>query len=93
LVLYLHGSDGCGTDNRTHVERSRFFLLFASSANQRKQPYFLLAPQTAGGWDSVADRVIELLTDLESRYSLDPDRIYVTGISLGGLGTTDLRTP
>jgi predicted esterase len=40
------------------------------------------------GWDSETLKL--LIEDLTLRYHLDPDRIYVTGVSMGGVGTWDL---
>ncbi len=34
--------------------------------------------------------VVELIGDLQKQYNIDPDRLYATGISMGGYGTWDL---
>lgn len=88
LVLSLHGMGECGSDNRRQVE-GQGFLAFASPENQQKQPCFLLAPQSPGDWMDVVDRVLDLITNLQTRYSIDPGRLYVTGLSMGGWGTFD----
>ena len=36
------------------------------------------------------EAVLELLDEIEEEYSTDPDRYYVTGLSMGGFGTWDL---
>ena len=89
LVLSLHGAGDCGTDNRRQVEGQPGFTAFASPENQAKQPCFLLAPQSPGDWMSVVDQVLDLLTHLQAHYSIDPDHLYVTGLSMGGWGTLD----
>src|SRR5262249_47994115 len=37
-------------------------------------------------------QLLGLLTNLESQYSLDTNRIYITGLSMGGIGTWDQIT-
>src|SRR5262249_39546406 len=37
-------------------------------------------------------QLLGLLTNLESQYSLDTNRLYITGLSMGGIGTWDQIT-
>jgi predicted peptidase len=83
LVLFLHGAGERG-DNldlvKTHgppklVEEGRPF------------PFLLASPQCPADewWDIAAlGALVEVLT---KEYRVDPNRIYLTGISMGGYGT------
>ncbi len=82
LVLFLHGAGESGTDLarvKTHgppklVEQGREF------------PFILVSPQcSTRGWNP--DTLNALLDDLIRTYRVDPDRVYVTGLSMGGYGT------
>jgi predicted peptidase len=90
LVLFLHGSGERG-DNlhmvahhgpSKHVEEGQHF------------PFILVSPQCpAHGWWSREPDVhalAELLDEIESNYAVDPDRVYVTGLSMGGYGVWSL---
>ena len=53
-------------------------------------PFIVIFPQSSGGWsaDSVyADDVISALDDVIKNYSVDQDRVSLTGLSTGGYGT------
>ncbi len=82
LVLFLHGAGESGTDLakvKTHgppklVEAGREF------------PFILVSPQCATrGWNS--DTLNALLDTLIKKYRVDKDRVYLTGLSMGGYGT------
>jgi poly(3-hydroxybutyrate) depolymerase len=92
LVLFWHGSSRCGTDNTNQLaDYGQYSFLTAS--NLAKWPCFHLSPQ----WPSsmlpregdlgLADCATNLLSYLETQYSIDPDRIYVTGLSMGAYTT------
>ena len=94
LVLFLHGAGERGTDNRLQITGQSGVLAFLFNENQAKQPCFLAAPQcpASGNWvDGVRHpQLVALIAALKTEFNLDADRVYVTGLSLGGAGTWDL---
>ena len=92
LLIFLHGGGGVGQD----IERIARQTRFLQPALQRNSIQSLLvAPQAAksprkaggssGGWQVAAPDL--LLAHLLETLPVDPDRIYLTGISMGGYGT------
>lgn len=92
LVLFLHGAGERGTDNRSQLRVHPAPLEFLSESHQAKHPTFMVAPQCPNGasWFSldVRNAVFALVESLMEEFKLDSDRIYVTGLSMGGFGTT-----
>jgi MYXO-CTERM domain-containing protein len=97
LVVFLHGSGEAGTDNRLQISKnigtSTPGSVFTTAANQAKFPTFFIAPQTPNkdsAWLSGTPQVLatlKLITALEAEFSIDPGRLYLTGLSIGGRGT------
>ncbi len=100
LVLWLHGSAGRGDDNEKQITGGNTpgATIWTKPENQAKNPAFVVAPQCPVGeyWTSTnaelrpsgqMEMVVELLKDLQKQYSVDADRLYVTGQSMGGYGT------
>ena len=85
LVLFLHGSGERGRD----LNRVRLQGLPRELEIGRDLPAHVLAPQCPEGvwWEDVAARLSALLDNVEGRLSIDPDRVLVTGLSMGGFGT------
>ena len=96
LVLFLHGSGERGSDNRLQLTGQTAPLVFADTPNQTKHPSFMVAPQCPldGAWnDSIREgQVLEMMNALMAQYSIEADRVYVTGLSMGGFGTWDYIT-
>ena len=103
LVLYLHGGGGRGEDNRKQIEGGNGYLvdLLVSRSTQLKNPSIVVVPQSPGeGWvgqDSITPTsylslVLDLIKNLESSYSIDVNRRYVLGQSMGGFGTFAIIT-
>lgn len=68
----------------TDVESTRYFPAF------KPVGYIAAAPYARGtaGYQGIAEMdVYEMLDDLKSRFLIDEDRIYLTGLSMGGGGT------
>jgi predicted peptidase len=89
LVIYLHGRGGdVMTPDQPWDARS-----FSDEDNQRKNPCIVIAPQCPKeqGWDGKnADALVGIIGDLVKNLSVDKDRIYLTGYSMGGWGTFHL---
>lgn len=85
LILFLHGAGERGTDLDKVKAHSPF-----TYKNLMTEEVAILAPQCPEGvyWDTKA--VYELLQNIIKNYSVDQDRIYLTGLSMGGWGSWKL---
>src|SRR5438046_1061489 len=83
LILYLHGGSLRGDD----VERLRTLGLPHKVESEPDFPFIVVSPQCPAGevWTDV--QAIDGLLDRVVRdYRIDPQRIYITGHSMGGRG-------
>jgi len=107
LILFLHGSGECGTNNISQIKAGVPSLL--KSLLKQPEPVMILAPQCPPGMENwwvtkiarTADYAaakepspslevaLELCRHLVETKQADPDRLYITGLSLGGFGTWD----
>ncbi|MFZ5616444.1 MAG: discoidin domain-containing protein [Pseudomonadota bacterium] len=83
LLLFLHGSGERG-DDISQVKIHGPPKLIDQGADM---PFIVASPQLADGeqWDT--DALAGLLETLLRETPADPDRVYMTGLSLGGHGT------
>lgn len=89
--MFLHGAGERGKDNKAQLRHG--VADFVSDASQKQHPCFVLAPQCSRGvwWmdEGTHAMYVELVEKVRDQYPIDPDRIYVTGLSMGGYGTWD----
>lgn len=88
LVLFLHGAGERGKD----LEKLKVYGPPQQVEEGRDLPFILVSPQCPlySWWSHEKDMLGGLLDEIEQTYSVDPDRIYVTGLSMGAIGTWDL---
>lgn len=88
LVLFLHGAGERGNEIELVKRHGPPKLV-----EERKEfPFILVAPQCPEGarWNYQTLSLITLLDEIESNYRVDKNRIFVTGLSMGGQGTWTL---
>jgi predicted peptidase len=83
LIVYLHGGSLRGED----VERLRTLGLPHKVENEPDFPFVVVSPQCPPGeiWTD-AEAMDTLLDRIIRDYRIDPERIYLTGHSMGGRG-------
>lgn len=83
LMLFLHGSGERG-DDLQRVKGSGPPKLIEAG---QQFPFIIVSPQCPNGrfWEPY--ELTALLDDIVEKYKVDQDRIYVTGLSMGGFGT------
>lgn len=86
LVLFLHGAGERGDDLEKVKRHGPPKLIKAG----KEFPFILVAPQCpAERWWRPFE-LTALLDEIIKTHNVDEDRVYVTGLSMGGYGTWDL---
>jgi poly(3-hydroxybutyrate) depolymerase len=101
VVVSLHGVGERGTDNRRQVDLEDLAHPWIEDTVQAKVPHFVMLPQCptdstwggmrgAGGLGSTGQGILDILDSLRREFSVDTNRLYITGLSMGGAGTYNL---
>lgn len=85
LLIFLHGSGEKGTD----IEKVKIHGPF-KYLKVHKLDAYVLAPQCPENEEWDAEVLYRLILKIQKENNIDSDRIYVTGLSLGGWGTWNL---
>ncbi|WP_290794037.1 prolyl oligopeptidase family serine peptidase [Flavihumibacter sp. UBA7668] len=84
LVIFLHGSGESGTDlNKVKMHGPPKLVEQGKSF-----PFILVSPQATNGWQPTV--LAAMIRDIKTKLRVDPDRVYLTGLSMGGFGTWEL---
>ncbi len=86
LLLFLHGAGERGDDLEQLKAHGPPRLL----AEGRQLPFVVVSPQCPRGRYWLVPVLTGLLDELLRRWRVDENRVYVTGISMGGYGTWQL---
>lgn len=97
VILFLHGAGEIGTDNEKHI--TYISKIFEYSGDLAENS-FVVCPQSNEWWSldkqypgdqgGTLGSALHLLDYIKNSYSCDSNRIYVTGISMGGFATWDI---
>ncbi|MGJ4803549.1 dienelactone hydrolase family protein [Luteimonas sp. SDU82] len=89
VVLFLHGSGERGDDNRSQLAVGLGPHVRAHAADFPAIVVFPQAPAESE-WHEVADVALAQLDAATREFGGDPDRTYLTGLSMGGYGVWEL---
>src|SRR5262249_37901732 len=87
-ILFLHGAGETGTDGEKQVKGG-----LGKAIKDRKEDlgFIVVFPQSEKRtWKADSDdgkRAMAILAEVEKEYKVDPKRVYLTGLSMGGGGT------
>ena len=85
MILFLHGAGESGKD----LDKVKKHGPPKIVESKKDFPFVVVSPQSpGGGWN--VEALNALLDDLLARYRVDADRVYLTGLSMGGGGTWNL---
>jgi predicted esterase/LysM repeat protein len=83
VVIFLHGKSLCGND----LNQVRQYGCIDALEMGRTIDAFVIAPQAQGAWNP--QKVMQIYDWAKQRYTVDTNRLYVLGMSMGGYGTID----
>jgi predicted peptidase len=85
LILFLHGAGERGSD----IEQVKVEGLPKLIEHGKNLPFIVVSPQCPAGdaWVWKLKSLSALIDEIAAQYKVDQDRIYVTGLSMGGFGT------
>lgn len=83
VIVYLHGASVRGNN----IDRIKRYGLPMLLDKKEDFPFIVISPQCPKGryWDP--EEIISLLDEVSAEYPVDSERVYLTGVSLGGHGT------
>ena len=93
IMTAMHGVGEKGADNNIQVDREDLASTWMEDTLQARVPHFVMVPQcpssTSWGGDAILG-VHGIIDSLKREFSIDTNRLYVAGLSMGGRGTFNL---
>jgi len=83
LMIFLHGSGESGSD----IEKVKVHGPPKLIEQGKKFPFIVVSPQADPGRGWQPEIMEQFLRHFKSQYRIDKDRVYLTGLSMGGYGT------
>lgn len=85
LVVFLHGAGERGSN----LEQLKVHGLPKLAAEGKTFEFIIASPQCPADkwWVGMDEAIIALIDEVSEQYEVDPGRVYLTGLSMGGYGT------
>jgi predicted esterase len=91
VIVFLHGSGECGNDG---FKQTTIGLPVYISRRPAQFPFITLMPQAHQMWfrGKEAIAIWAMMEELNREFRIDPDRVYLTGLSMGGFAAWELAS-
>lgn len=93
LIVTMHGVGERGNDNTRQVDLEDLVSTWIADNIQKEVPHFVMGPQCPGDlyWGGVTTQTVHKIIDsLRREFSLDTNRLYAVGLSMGARGVFNL---
>jgi predicted peptidase len=92
LIFFLHSQAERGTDISLLVKRENLDCLAPLALKDKQFPFITISPLCPEniGWPFIDRRLNLLLKDVTKKYRVNSSKIYLTGVSMGGMGVWSL---
>ena len=90
IILFLHGAGERVGGKKEPVEVG---IGPAIKKREKDFPFLVVIPRAEKSWQAGSDdakRALAMLAEVEKDYKVDPKRVYLSGLSMGGFGTWSL---
>ena len=86
LLIFMHGAGERGNTDGSEVDKVAKHGYFARVAEGKEYPFVMVAPQCPSGnyWGSYIESRNKFLDFIIEENNIDTNRIYLTGLSMGG---------
>lgn len=88
MIVFLHGLGEAGED----LELVKVHGVLKVAEERDDFPFVVIAPQCPKdtSWSLELHKLERIIEDAIEELNVDPDRVYLTGLSMGGFGTWNL---
>lgn len=93
LTVTMHGVGERGSNNTSQVDLEDLVSTWIADDIQEKNPHFVMGPQCPSDlyWGGVATAAVHSIIDsLKREFSIDTNRLYAVGLSMGARGVFNL---
>ncbi|WP_374511068.1 alpha/beta hydrolase-fold protein [Niveibacterium sp.] len=90
LIVFLHGSSPSAQEQKTMAMLRNDGLMYAITQSGVRPAAIVVAPLSKEGWGFRREAVDAAIRDVQARYKVDPNRVSLTGMSLGAINTWNM---
>jgi len=89
LIVFLHGHGECGAPDGSELDLVASYAYFKEIKAGKDFPAIMVAPQCPKPyyWGNFIESLDRFLDYVISENNVDPERVYLTGLSMGGTAT------
>jgi len=92
LILFLHGAGEVGGTLDDLKKMANTHSIPKAAATRANFPFIAVSPLCPANreWTDLHQDILHVLDEVMEKYHIDADRVYLTGLSMGGGGTWSL---